>query len=184
MTRQEGTLLFSAMHPGFFENESIKSMPDDWVFDEMALTLDEFDPQRYDRKLGSDVSFGVYQGALSAIKKAVEQVDEDWPQYFTGRERIYCGYVDGAIASFCTIADLGVHEVGGRRVKIGGPGCVGTLPEYRDRGIGITMVKHVTQILKDEGYDVSYIHYTSVAPWYGKLGYETTVRWTGKGILE
>jgi hypothetical protein len=46
------------------------------------------------------------------------------------------------------------------------------------------MVKHVTQILKDEGYDISFIHYTGVAPWYEKLGYNTIVRWNTDGILE
>lgn len=78
---------------------------------------------------------------------------------------------------------MGEHDVNGRKVKVGGPGCVGTLPEYRNQGIGLIMVERVTQILKEEGFDYSYIHYTGVAPWYGKLGYKTIVRWTGKGIL-
>ncbi len=68
-------------------------------------------------------------------------------------------------------------------MKVGGPGCVGTIPEYRDKGIGLTMVKHVTRILKEEGYDYSYIHYTSEASWYEKLGYKTSIRWNRKGIL-
>lgn len=61
-------------------------------------------------------------------------------------------------------------------------GCVGTLPEYRDRGIGLTMVKHVTGILREEGYDYSYIHYTYLAPWYEKLGYKTVIKWGRNGI--
>ena len=89
----------------------------------------------------------------------------------------------GKAVSFCMIADLGVHSINGRKVKVGGPGCVGTIPQYRDKGIGLTMVKNVTQILKEEGYDYSYIHYTSEAAWYEKLGYQTSVKWTGKGIL-
>ncbi len=68
-------------------------------------------------------------------------------------------------------------------MKVGGPGCVGTLPEYRNKGIGLIMVKHVTQILKEEGYDYSYIHFTGVAPWYEKLGYKTTIRWTKNGVV-
>ncbi|MBO7531565.1 MAG: hypothetical protein J6T50_07145, partial [Lachnospiraceae bacterium] len=66
--------------------------------------------------------------------------------------------------------------------KIGGPGCVGTVPEYRDRGIGLTMVRNVTQILRDELYDYSYIHYTYETGWYSKLGYTTFLTWTGSGI--
>ena len=37
--------------------------------------------------------------------------------------------------------------------------------------------------LKEEGYDYSYIHYTAVAPWYEKLGYETIIKWNAKGII-
>lgn len=49
------------------------------------------------------------------------------------------------IASFCLIDDKGTHHINGRKIKIGAPGCVGTLSEYRNQGIGLTMVKHVTQ---------------------------------------
>ncbi len=183
MTRQEGMQLFNSMHPDFFERENIRNIPDKWILDEMVLSLDKFEPCIYDRKLDENISFGYYQGDISVIKKAVEKVDQDWPQYYTGKSRIYCGYIDKKIASFCMIENFGVHSINGRKVKIGGPGCVGTLSEYRNMGIGLTMVKHVTQILKEEGYDYSYIHYTGVAPWYEKLGYKTSIKWTGKGVL-
>ena len=68
--------------------------------------------------------------------------------------------------------------------KIGGPGCVGTLPEYRGRGIGLSMVRNVTKILQDEFYDYSYIHYTYETDWYSKLGYKTFLKWNCKGIVE
>ena len=191
MTRQEGVLLFQSMHPNFFEQESIRNLPDEWIHDEMVLALDKFEPCKYDRKLDDNITFGYYQSDrdislkdMSEIIKAVERVDQYWPQYYTEKQRIYYGYIDGKIASFCLIEDMGVHNLNGRKVKVGGPGCVGTLPEYRNKGIGLMMVKHVTQILKEEGYDYSYIHYTGVAPWYAKLGYQTSIRWTGKGILE
>ena len=113
----------------------------------------------------------------------MEQVDVDWIEFFGEGDRVFCGYLDGKVVSFCLIDNMGSHNVNGQVLKIGGPGCVGTLPEYRDNGIGLMMVKMVTQILKEEGYDYSYIHYTSVAKWYEKLGYETILKWTKKGIL-
>lgn len=183
MTRQEGMQLFDSMHPDFFKEKNVRNIPDEWIYDEMVLALDKFELCKYDRKLDDNISFGYYRGDIDEIKKAVESVDPDWVQYYTGTQRIYCGFIDGKTASFCQIADMGVHSINGRKVKVGGPGCVGTIPRYRDRGIGLTMVNHVTQILKEEGYDYSYIHYTGVASWYEKLGYETTVRWTGKGFL-
>ena len=40
-----------------------------------------------------------------------------------------------------------------------------------------------TEMLKDEGYDISYIHYTHLENWYGRLGYKTVVRWNGRGVI-
>lgn len=183
MTKQDAITLMNYMHPNFFESEHIRTLPEKWVHDEMILSLDEFDPNRYEKVLDDTISFGYYEGNLEELKKEVVKVIQDWGPYFDGKHRVYCGYVNGVVASFCLVEDMGVHDIGGRKLKIGGPGCVGTLPEYRDKGIGLTMVKQVTQILKDEGYDYSYIHYTGDAAWYAKLGYKTTVRWNRNGVL-
>ena len=59
-----------------------------------------------------------------------------------------------------------------------------TLPEYRRQGIGLKMVQNVTAILKAEGYDLSYIHFTGVGRWYEKLGYHTTLRWSRDGVVD
>ena len=45
------------------------------------------------------------------------------------------------------------------------------------------MVKNVTRILKEDGYDYSYIHFTGVASWYEKLGYKTSIKWNKHGVL-
>lgn len=182
MNKQECVQLFNRLHPNFFENEFIASLPEEYIFDEMILPLKEFDESVYDKKFGSDVSFGFYDGDLEELKKEVEKVEKSWTPFFGGDDRIFCGYVNGKVASFCLVSDMGTHNINGREIKMGGPGCVGTLPEYRDRGIGLMTVKRATQILKEEGYDYSYIHYTYVAPWYAKLGYKTVIRWNRNGI--
>lgn len=183
MNKQDFTALMNSIYPGFFEKEYIRNLPDDCICDEMVLPLDEFNPSLYDKKMDDSVSFGYYQGDLAQLQEAVGKVAQDWIRYYNGHERIYCGYINGEVASFCLISDMGTHTINGRTLKVGGPGCVGTLPHYRNRGIGLTMVKQVTQILKDEGYDYGYIHYTGVAPWYEKLGYKISVRWGNRGIL-
>jgi len=33
------------------------------------------------------------------------------------------------------------------------------------------------------GYDLSCIRCTAVGPWYARLGCETVVKWTGRGIM-
>lgn len=171
------------MHPSFFDSEDIRSMPDEYVFDEMLLSLKEFDIHKYEKTFDGSVSFGYYKGSLSKLKKEIEKVDPQWTRFFDEGDRIYCGYIDGKTASFCIIGDMGTYDIGGGKIKVGGPGCVGTLPEYRDRGIGLTMVKNATDILKKEGYDYSYIHYTYLAPWYEKLGYKTLIKWNRDGII-
>ena len=67
--------------------------------------------------------------------------------------------------------------------EISGPGCVGTVPAYRKKGIGLEMVRRATIMLKEEGFDLSWIHYTHIGPWYEKLGYRTVLRWNGKGFI-
>ena len=175
--------LFLEMHPGFFEKEYIRAMDEETVCDEMILRLDEFDPEGYRKDFDSSVSFGLYRGSPEELHASVGKVVPAWLHLYDGRSRVYCGFIGGKIASFCMIEDMGKHILDGQAVKIGGPGCVGTVPEFRNRGIGLVMVRDVTQILKEEGYDFSYIHYTGVAPWYRKLGYRTVLKWNKHGIL-
>ena len=181
--KKEYEALFREMHPGFFEKEHIRSIDDGEIFEEMILRLDEFDPDAYQKTFDSRITFGIWEGSLDELHASVRQVIPDWVPLYDGKSRVYCGYISGKIASFCIIEDMGEHLLDGRKIKIGGPGCVGTVPEFRKNGIGLMMVKDVTQILKDEGYDISYIHYTGVAPWYRKLGYSTILKWDKHGIL-
>ena len=78
---------------------------------------------------------------------------------------------------------MGTYNINGREIKTGGPGTVGTLSEYRNRGIGLTTVKNVTQILKEEGFDYSCIHFTGISEWYNKLGYKTSIKWNKNGVI-
>ena len=184
LDKQECILLFDCLHPNFFESEPVCSLPEEYIFDEMILPLNEFDTCKYHKEFDCNISFGFYDGDLDELKKEVEKVEKHWTPFFNGEERIFCGYVNGKVASFCVVGDMGIYKIKGHELKIGGPGCVGTLPEYRDKGIGLTMVKKVTQILREEGYDYSYIHYTYLAPWYEKLGYKTAIKWNRNGIKQ
>lgn len=63
---------------------------------------------------------------------------------------------------------------------MGSVGCVGTIPKKRKLGIGLAMVAKATEELKNHGCDVSWIHFTYLDWWYGRLGYETYLRfWFG-----
>jgi len=175
--------LFEHMHPDFFEKEYIRNIPEGEIYSEMVLKPDSFDPGIYGKKFAGNITFGVYDGDLNRLHDAVEKVIPHWIPFFTEYSEVYCGYVDGLVASFCMIEDMGTYEENGVTYKIGGPGCVGTLPEYRNLGIGLTMVRDVTNIFKERGYDLSYIHYTGVPQWYAKLGYRTVLTWDSRTIL-
>ena len=182
MSEQKYIDLFNSMHPDFFQRDSIRCLGDEMVFDEMLLALADFDNGSYEKSFDENITFGYFDGDFDEFLKKVEEVEKYWVEIFSEEQRIYCGYINGNIASFCIVEDMGTHNLDGRSCKIGAPGCVGTVLQYRNKGIGLSMVKQVTQILKDEGFDYSYIHYTAVPRWYEKLGYKTILQWSGSGI--
>ena len=183
VSKEQRAGIFNEIHPGFFDRDYVKRVADDEPASEMFMGLENMDAYCYEKSFPENITFGYYEGDMEELKDAVKKVIPHWVPLFTENSRVYCGYADGKIASFCMIEDFGEHIICGRKCKIGGPGCVGTLPEYRDRGIGLTMVRNVTGILKDELYDYSYIHYTYETAWYAKLGYRTVLRWNGKGFV-
>ena len=183
MNNKEKERLFFELHPGFFDREYVRRIPENETATELMMYLADFDPECYKKTLSENITFGFYNGDINKLKEKVRSVVEHWTQFFNEKTLVYCGYLDGKVASFCIIEDYGEHEVNGSKARIGAPGCVGTLEEYRNRGIGLTMIRNVTQILKEEGYEYSYIHYTFEPQWYSKAGYKTFVRWNCKGFI-
>ena len=171
--------LFNALHPGFFRQEHIRSLPENAVFTELAMDLRESVPHMPPAACPPGITFGEYAGDFSAVQNAVRQVEEGWLPYFKPGGRVFCALDGEKIASFCLLDEMGEF----RGLRIGGPGCVGTVPEYRRRGIGLAMVQRATEILRREGFDLSWIHYTHLAPWYAKLGYRPVLRWNSRGFL-
>lgn len=173
------TELFNSLHPDFFREEGIRALSGDWVFTELVMDLREAPPSVTLPKRPNGISFGEYHGELAALQNAVRSVDEDWVQYFNEGERFYCAFEGERIAAFCSLADMGQFQ----GLHIGGPGCVGTVPEFRKRGIGLEMVRSATETLRQDGFDLSWIHYTHLANWYMKLGYKPVLNWNSGGII-
>ena len=81
----------------------------------------------------------------------------------------------GTLAEFCKV--LQKNNIDMRAMGVA---------DAMDFGIARVIVDNVYEtvtVLKDEGYDLSYIHYTGVAPWYHKLGYNAILKWDRDGIL-
>jgi len=185
MEGNAGRNLFERLHPGFFDRPYIRAMEKKQIYEEMILGLGSFSCGQKEIPVPEGITFGFFNnGNPDALHESVKQVDQGWVQYFDKLDNVFCAFDGECVVSFCLLDDMGVHEIEGRKAKIAGPGCVGTVPDYRRKGIGLRMVQLATQILKDRGYEYSYIHYTGVGPWYAKLGYETLVRWNKDGIIE
>jgi len=155
---------------GFFEKQGFIS---DGGCDEMLLNLEDYHMDKLSLH-GSDMAeYGWYDGRPEDIRSAVSLVEESWIQYFTNSEKIYVAKVNGEIASFCLVDINCQNYLTDKYGKIGMPGCVGTVPKFRDKGIALEMVARVTEYLKCQGMDVSFIYYTGVPKWYEKIGYKT-----------
>lgn len=170
--------MFLTLQPGFFEKPYIASLPEEHIFDEQVIDLHSWqegapvDCPEY-------ITFGYYQGDTETLQAAVREVDDSWVQYFNAGDHVYCAFDGDKVVSFCILDSFGEYE----GLKVGAPGCVGTIPSYRKQGIGLRMVQKATAILKDQGFDLSWIHYTAVGHWYARLGYKTVVRWNADGIV-
>ncbi len=171
--------LFRHIQPDFFQQEHIRALPPEEVFVEQVLTLADYAPDAVDIPVPAHITYGVFTGDHALLTEAVRAVDEDWAPYFQPGDRIFVAMDGDKVASFCLLDDFGEYM----GLKIGAPGCVGTVPAYRRRGIGLRMVQLATQQLKDDGYDLSWIHYTAVGHWYARLGYKTVLRWNCRGII-
>ncbi len=171
---------FNHVFPGFFEREYIRNLPQECVAEELIIDLHAYSAGDYPLTCPEHITFGMFDGDLKALHAAVREVEEDWVQYFGKDSRIYCAFDGEKVVSFCLVDEFGTYN----GLKVGGPGCVGTIPSYRRQGIGLKMVQNATVILQKEGYDISHIHYTGVGPWYMHMGYKPVLKWNGKGFVD
>lgn len=169
--------MFQTLFPDFFLREDVKTYPPEEIFEEQLLKLDTYIPGE-PVDCPENITFGFFEGDVARLHAAIREVDEDWVQFFGPEDLVYCAFDEEKVVSFCIVDDFGAY----RGLRIGGPGCVGTVPGYRKKGIGLKMVQNATAILKERGYDISYIHYTQVGHWYARLGYRTILRWNSEGI--
>ena len=171
--------IFLSMNPGFFEKESIRNTPPEWRSTELVMDLRKELPPGPPFLCPEGITFGEYHGELAPLHEAVGQVDENWVMFFNEGDRFYCAFDGDRIIAFCCLSEMGQYK----GMRIGAPGCVGTIPSYRRRGIGLEMVRRATEQLKKEGYALSWIHYTHPVSWYSRLGYEPVLRWNCNGFL-
>ncbi len=184
MTPADARLLFSQIHPDFFAGQAIRTLPPDAVFDEMILDLKAFHHSADSFPCPPGITFGfLLPEHMDGLVRSVRSVDPGWVQYFTQPSDIFCAFEGNEILSFCILDSMGTVTLSHGTFRIAGPGCVGTIPSARRRGIGLALICRATALLQSQGYDYSYIHYTTVSQWYAKLGYQTILRWNASGLI-
>ncbi len=66
------------------------------------------------------------------------------------------------------------HDIVWRQLlgeNTGGIGPLGVAESMRENGVGLALAARVTELLHARGIETSYIGYTWLINWYGKLGY-------------
>lgn len=164
---------------GFFKKRGYK---ESHITYNMDIDTADFEYDALDIPKPSNIEYRfATESDKEELLKAVEQVVPDWVDlYRECDDEILLAICDGEIAGFEML-----NEYGGifnkNAVKHGCIGCVGTVPKFRKRGIGLDMTARSVQILKDRGCDKVQLLYLVLDKWYGKLGfYITSTQWMGE----
>lgn len=172
------------MQNNFFENEGYSARNGCL---EMRMNMSDFDFDKINIPPCPDnVTFGyIDEDRKDELLTAVEKVSEDWVQYFTFDSPIFAAEMEGKIAGFCIVDTNAETIISTDKNSVGTVGCVGTVPEYHRKGIGLAMVANAVQDAKLKGCDEIFIHYTYLDWWYGKLGFKTFLHyWFGEKELD
>lgn len=61
--------------------------------------------------------------------------------------------------------------------RTGSIGCLGVMESCRERGLGLMLAAYATEALMQRGIVTSYLGWTGLVDWYGKLGYRVWRRY-------
>ncbi len=158
---------------GFFTAHGYKA--NDFC-EEMSGDMRAFSSANYSLPVPDGCEFGWFSGDWDELLAAVADVDEDWVKYYKRGSAVFCGRWQGRVASFCLVDYEMDCMVSDGKNRVGAVGCVGTVHAARRRGIGLKNVALACDELHRHGCDLCYIHYTGVAHWYAKLGFQTVLK--------
>lgn len=157
-----------------------------WTSINMELDLASFDPASLAIPPAPEgLTFRLAEKSdIPALLKAVEAAEPGWVSIFADcTDPILLAGLDGEIAGFEILSPDGGHFTRPGQ-RIGSVGCVGVVPDMRERGIGMAMVAEGCSWLKSKNCTQIELRYTWLESWYGKLGFRTVSRqWMGEKNL-
>ena len=130
--------------------------------------------------------------ALAAQFVALEY--PEWLPYFSQAFRagrageVILARSGGEILGAC-LAESGAALWSARFVNpVGAPACILTAERAPERGIGLALSAFATEQLQARGCRTSFIGWTWLVDWYGKLGYrvwaENIMSWRGREAVD
>lgn len=98
----------------------------------------------------------------------------NWVKFFedTPKDKVYLVKLDNKIVGSVILIDSDGFVWSKLLNNPGGFGALGVADEYRGRGIGLAFATKATEILKERGVKNSFLGWTYLDEWYGKLGYK------------
>lgn len=91
-------------------------------------------------------------------------------------DQIRIAEVDGKIVSHVWVAERPVFYRGQTVIPMGGIGGVGTLPEYRGRGLATLLLEDAIAYMERKGQPISML-FTGINPFYARLGWADFPEW-------
>ncbi|MBQ8825815.1 MAG: GNAT family N-acetyltransferase [Oscillospiraceae bacterium] len=163
---------FGAQGPGFLKKHGYTASHG---CVEMQLDLDAFSLGKLSIPFPDNTVYKLYSGDKTLLLEAVEKIDPDWVEYFRYADLIYTAEYEGKLAGMCILGYDDLCLVSGEGYKTGNIGCVGVIPEMREKGVGLSMVAKAAALLKEQNCKNAFIHYTHLENWYGRIGAEAVV---------
>ncbi len=99
-----------------------------------------------------------------------------WEDSTFALEQIRIAEVDGKIVSHVWVAERPVFYRGQVVLPMGGIGGVGTLPEYRRRGLATQLLQDAIAYMERKGHAISML-FTGINPFYARLGWADFPEW-------
>ncbi len=176
---EDSELFIGAPNPGFFIKRGYTG---EEACVEMKLPLREFVWEELLLQKPEGVTFAYYEKKnRTELYETIARVEADWVQFFSEESAVFCCFRENKIISFAEVDKDAWNILCEDEKRIASIGCVGTVPEERGNGYALYLVALITKELQEQGYDESFIHYTTLESWYGKVGYRTFLHlWLGR----
>lgn len=169
---------------GFFKKHGYKAS---WSSIDMILKLSDFFVDKLDiPKVNGSLTFRYTTDMdMKLLLEAVNSVNPSWCRYFGDtKEAVLIAEYEGELAGFVLLSDIKMPFSENFTGTVGGIGCLGVIPNKRNKGIGMQLAAKATEALKERSLDYSYLGYTWLEEWYSKLGYKPYARfWMGEKIF-